>query len=73
MPKENWCVVYRDRMLMEHKIHNALDIVSIKYYSKVVVSKKELERFVHLANENPDLSNCHVHNIVHELLQGDDR
>lgn len=56
---------------MEHKIHYALEIISKKYYTKAEVYKKELDRFVHLTNENPALS-CHVNDNLRELLQGDD-
>ncbi|XP_078362557.1 F-box only protein 21-like [Oculina patagonica] len=70
-PKENWMVIYRDRILMEHKIHHALEIITKKYYTKAEVYKKELDRFVYLANENPALC-CHVNDNLHELLQGDD-
>lgn len=72
MPKEDWLAKYRDRMLMEHKIHHALEIMLKKYYTKAEVSKTELDRFVHLANENPALC-CHVNDSLNELLQGDHR
>lgn len=70
MPKEDWLSIYRDRMLMEHKIHLALEVVSKKHYTKAEVSKKELDKFVHLANGNPNLC-CHVNDSLIELLQGD--
>ena len=57
-------------MLMEHKIHHALETMSKKYYSKADVSKTELDKFVHLANESPYLC-CHVNDTLNELLQGD--
>lgn len=70
MPKEDWLSIYRDRMLMERKIHHALETMSKKYYSKAEVSKTELDKFVHLANESPHLC-CHVNDTLNELLQGD--
>lgn len=70
MPKEDWLSIYRDRMLMERKIHHGLETMSKKYYSKAEVSKTELDKFVHLANESPHLS-CHVNDTLNELLQGD--
>ena len=57
---------------MENKIYHALENISKKYYTKAEVYKKELDRFVHLANGNPALS-CHVNDNLTEILQGDDR
>lgn len=57
-------------MLMEHKIHHALEVMSKKYYTKAEVSKTELDKFAHLANGNPNLC-CHVNDSLIELLQGD--
>jgi len=70
MRKEDWLSIYRDRLLMEHKLHHALETMSKKYYTKAEVSKTELDKFVHLANENPHLG-CHVNDSLDELLQGD--
>ena len=70
MPRENWSTTFRDRFLMEQKIHHTLQTISRKYYTKVDVYKKDLERFVHLAKESPCHS-CHIDDSLHELLQGD--
>ena len=58
-------------MLMEHKIHHALQIISMKYYTKAEVYKKDLERFVHLANKNSSHA-CHVDDSLCELLCGNE-
>lgn len=71
IPKENWCVVYRDRLIIELKIHHALESISQKYYNNAEVHRKEFDTFVHLANGNPALS-CHVNDTLCELIQGDD-
>ena len=55
---------------MEQKIHHTLLTISRKYYTKVDVYKKDLERFVLLAKESPWQS-CHIDDSLHELLQGD--
>lgn len=70
VPRENWSTTYRDRFLMEQKIHHTLQTITRKYYTKVDVYKKDLERFVHLAKESPWQS-CHIDDSLHELLQGD--
>lgn len=70
VPRENWSTTYRDRFLMEQKVHHTLQTISRKYYTKVDVYKKDLERFVHLAKESPWQS-CHIDDSLHELLQGD--
>lgn len=70
IPRENWLAEYRDRLLMECKVHHTLQTLSIKYYTKTEVYKNDLERFVHLANNNPSHS-CHMDDTLCELLQGD--
>ena len=70
VPGENWSTTYRDRFLMEQKIHHTLQTISRKYYTKVDVYKKDLKRFVDLAKESPWQS-CHIGDSLHELLQGD--
>ena len=55
---------------MEQKIHHTLLTISRKYYTKVDVYKKDLERFVLLAKESPWQS-CHIDDSLHGLLQGD--
>ena len=71
MPKENWCAVYRDRLLTELKILSALESMSKKYYNNREVHRREFDTFVYLGNENPVMS-CHVNNTLSELLQGND-
>ncbi|CAH3151289.1 unnamed protein product [Pocillopora meandrina] len=71
MPKENWCAVYRDRLLTELKILSALESMSKKYYNNPEVHRREFDTFVYLGNENPAMS-CHVNNTLSELLQGND-
>jgi len=58
-------------MLMEYKIHDALQTIAIKYYTKAEVYKKDLERFIHLRNENSSHS-CYLDDSLCELVRGDD-
>ena len=57
-------------MLMENKIHHALQATSVQHYAKADVCKKDLESFVHLAKEN-SLHSHYVDDALCELLHGD--
>lgn len=67
MLKEDWLLIYRDRMLMEYKIYYVLEIMLKKYYLKVDVFKIELDKFVYLVNESFYFC-CYVNDILNEFL-----
>lgn len=62
--------VYRDRIIMETKIICALQATAVNCYSKADICKKDLDSFVHLADENASHS-CYADDALCELLHGD--
>lgn len=69
-PTANWMEVYRDRIIMETKIICALQATAVNCYSKADICKKDLDSFVHLADENASHS-CYADDALCELLHGD--
>ena len=57
-------------MVMENKTHHALQATSVQHYTMADVCKKDLESYVHLANEHSSHS-CYVDDALCELLHGD--
>ena len=64
--------MYKDRILMETKVVEALQIMAKKYYTKPEVYRSELDRLAYLTDKNL-VSSQHVDNTLTELLQGDNR